>query len=137
MAELPASPADDRIAVLEAETARLEAELHRLRESDRRYRFSAALAGRLVWVADAGGNMLFLDNPFEVLTGISAQAGLGSGWLEVVHPDDRERTREAWRECIESGELYAAEFRVLRVDGEYRRTRSRAIAARGEDGAIR
>jgi two-component system sensor kinase FixL len=136
MAELPASPAD-RIAILEAETARLEAELLRLRESERRYRFSAALAGRLVWVADAGGSMLFLDNPFEVLTGISAQDGLGSGWLEVVHPDDRERTRDSWQGCVESGELYAAEFRVLRVDGEYRRTRSRAIAARGEDGAIR
>jgi len=137
MAELPASPAEDRIAILEAETTRLEAELLRLRESERRYRFSAALAARLVWVADAGGQMQFLDNPFVVLTGMSAQAGLGSGWLEVVHPDDRERTRDFWQGCVESGELYAAEFRVLRVDGEYRRTRSRAIAARGEDGAIR
>ena len=72
MAEPPASPAEDRIAILEAETARLEAELLRLRESDRRYRFSAALAGRLVWVADAGGNMQFLDNPFVVLTGLES-----------------------------------------------------------------
>ena len=137
MAEPPASPAEDRIAILEAETARLETELLRLRESERRYRFSAALAGRLVWVADAGGHMQFLDNPFVVLTGMSAQDGLGSGWLEVVHPDDRERTRNSWQGCVASGELYAAEFRVLRVDGEYRRTRSRAIAARGEDGEIR
>jgi PAS domain-containing protein len=82
MAERPASPTDDRIAVLEAETARLEAELLRLRESDRKYRFSAALAGRLVWVADPDGNMQFLDSPFVVLTGMSAQDGIGSGWLE-------------------------------------------------------
>src|SRR5205085_2613623 len=121
----------------EAEQARLEAELVRLRESERRYRFSAALAGRLVWAADAGGNMLFLDNPFVVLTGMSAENGLGSGWLDVIHPDDRESTRRRWAACIETGELYSAEFRVLRVDGEYRRTRSRAIATRGEDGAIR
>src|SRR5689334_11275116 len=127
MGEMPASPAEDRIAILQAETARLEAELLRLRESDRRYRFSAALAGRLVWVADAGGHMQFLDSPFVVLTGMSAQDGLGHGWLEVVHPEDRERTRDSWQRCVDSGDLYAAEFRVLRVDGEYRRTRSRAI----------
>ena len=50
MTESPASPSEDRIAILETE-------LVRLRESERRYRFSAALAARLVWVADAGGNM--------------------------------------------------------------------------------
>lgn len=137
MAELLAPPPADRIAILEAETARLEAELARLRESERRYRFSAALAGRLVWVADVNGDMLFLDNPFVALTGMNAQDGFGSGWLDVIHPEDRARTREQWRRCVATGELYAAEFRVLRVDGEYRRTRSRAIAARRDDGTIR
>ncbi len=131
-----APPPEDGTAVPEAEKARLEAELARLRESERRYRFSAALAGRLVWVADTDGNMLFLDNPFLVLTGMRAEQGLGSGWLGVLHPDDREPTRKHWARSVETGEFYAAEFRVLRADGEYRRTRSRAVAARGEDGAI-
>jgi PAS domain S-box-containing protein len=131
------TPPEDRIAILEAEKARLEAELSRLRESERRYRHSAALAARLVWVADVQGNMLFLDNPFVVLTGMSAADGLGSGWLGVVHPEDREATRAHWLRCIETGAFYAAEFRVLRADGESRRTRSRAMAARREDGAIR
>jgi two-component system sensor kinase FixL len=137
MADQPGSLTETRIAFLEAEKARLEAELARLRESERRYRFSAALAARLVWVADAKGAMQFLDNPFVVLTGMDVQDGLGSGWLEVIHPDDRERARRYWHHCVETGEFYAAEFRVLRVDGEYRRTRSRAVAARDEHGVIR
>lgn len=134
----PSAPsAEDRIAVLEAEKAKLEADLLRLRESERRYRLSAALTRRLVWVADAGGNMLFFDRPFVDLTGMSAEQGLGSGWLGVLHPDDRGPIGEHWARSVETGEFYAAEFRVLRVDGEYRRTRSRAMAVRGEDGAIR
>ena len=137
MADLPASPSEERIAILEAEKARLEADLVRLRESERRYRFSASLAGRLVWVADVDGNMLFLDKPFLVLTGMSPQDGLGVGWLDVIHPDDREPTRQYWLHCVATAEFYAAEFRVLGVAGEYRRTRSRAIAARDEDGAVR
>src|SRR5207237_10757362 len=107
MAEPPASPPEDRIAILEAEQARLEAELVRLRESERRYRFSAALAGRLVWAADAGGNMLFLDNPFVVLTGMSAENGLGSGWLDVIHPADREPPRRPWAACTETGAAHS------------------------------
>lgn len=137
MADAPAPPPGDRIAILEAEKARLETELARLRESERRYRHSAALAARLVWVADGRGNMLFLDTPFVVLTGMSAADGLGSGWLGVVHPEDRESTRQDWLRSVETGEFYAAEFRVLRADGEYRRTRSRAMASRAEDGVVR
>ena len=133
----PSAPPEDRIAKLESDKVRLEAELARLRESERRYRHSAALAGRLVWVADPNGSMVFLDTPFAVLTGTSAEDGLGSGWLAVVHPEDRDSARQHWASCVESGDFYAAEFRVLRADGEYRRTRSRAMAARLEDGAIR
>ena len=101
------------------------------------YRYSAALARRLVWMADAAGGMLFLDNPFVVLTGMSVETGLGSGWFDIIHPDDRGRTEALWARSVETGELYAAEFRVLRVDGEYRRTRSRAVAGRDKDGTIR
>ena len=111
----PAPADEERAAVLEAEVARLRADLASLRESERMYRHSAVLAGRLVWVADAAGNMLFLDNPFVVLTGMNAEQGLGSGWLDVVHPGDRERVHAQWTQSVESGDFYDAEFRVLRA----------------------
>jgi two-component system sensor kinase FixL len=131
------SASADGIAALEAENARLEAELARLRESERMYRFSAELAARLVWSADADGRMLFLDSPFVALTGMSAEEGLATGWFGVLHPDDRESTRALWRHSLSSGEAYLADFRVRRADGTYRMTRSRGIAVRGENGAIR
>jgi two-component system, LuxR family, sensor kinase FixL len=133
----PSAPPGDRIAALEAEKARLEADLARLRESERMYRFSAELSARLVWAADPAGNMLFLDSPFSALTGMKPEDGLGAGWLDVLHPDDREATRACWTRSIETGEAYTAEFRVRRADGTYRTTRSRGMAARGEDGEIR
>ncbi|HEV7660986.1 MAG TPA: PAS domain-containing protein [Allosphingosinicella sp.] len=127
----------DRIAALEAENARLEADLARLRESERMYRSSAELAARLVWAADPDGGMVFLDYPFVALTGMSAEEGLATGWYGVLHPDDREPTRRRWRHSLETGELYLAEYRIRRTDGSYRMTRSRGVAVRGEDGAIR
>jgi two-component system sensor kinase FixL len=133
----PDVPAEDQAAILEDERTRLDAELARLRESERKYRYSAALAGRLVWVADAEGKMIFLDEPFVQLTGMSAGQGLGTGWFGVLHPDDREPARARWTRSVETGEIYESEFRVLRVDGEYRTTRSRAVATRSEDGTVR
>jgi two-component system sensor kinase FixL len=131
------SASADRIAALEAENARLEADLARLRESERMYRSSAELAARLVWAADPDGGMIFLDYPFVALTGMSAEEGLAAGWYGVLHPDDREPARLRWRHSLETGELYLAEYRIRRTDGSYRMTRSRGVAVRGEDGAIR
>jgi two-component system, LuxR family, sensor kinase FixL len=131
------SASADRIAALEAENARLEADLARLRESERMYRSSAELAARLVWAADPDGRMLFLDHPFVALTGMSAEEGLATGWFGVLHPDDRDSTRARWRHSLSTGEAYHADFRVRGTDGSYRMTRSRGIAVRGEDGAIR
>ena len=127
------SASADRIAALEAENARLEAELARLRESERMYRSSAELAARLVWAADADGGMVFLDYPFVALTGISAEEGLATGWYGVLHPDDREPTEVLWRRCWRPARpiwpnLGAPRRRELPV------TRSRERAVRGEDG---
>jgi two-component system sensor kinase FixL len=134
----PASSASaDGIAALEAENARLEAELARVRESERMYRFSAEVSAHLVWAADPDGRMVFLDYPFVALTGMSAEAGLATGWYGVLHPDDREPTRLRWRHSLETGLPYHAEYRIRRTDGSYRMTRSRGVAVRGEDGAIR
>lgn len=131
------SPPADRTAALEAENARLEAELARLRESERMYRFSAELSARLVWAADPQGNLTFLDYPFLALTGMTEQEGLATGWFGVLHPEDREPTATLWREALRTGEPYLADFRVRGADGSFRMVRSRGQAARGEDGSIR
>ncbi|HVQ07062.1 MAG TPA: PAS domain-containing protein [Allosphingosinicella sp.] len=130
------SASADGIAALQAENARLEAELARLRESERMYRYSAGVSAHLVWAADPDGEMVFLDYPFVALTGMSAEEGLGTGWYGVLHPDDREPTRARWRQSLETGEPYRAEYRIRHTDGSYRMTRSRAAPVRGEDGAI-
>jgi two-component sensor histidine kinase len=56
---------------------------------------------------------------------------LGLGWLEAVHPDDREATRAAWVEARRSGE-YFIEHRVrCAADGEYRWHQTRAHPVEG------
>ncbi len=38
-------------------------------------------------------------------------------WTELIHPDDRERVGQAVRECLETGQSWAHEYRMIRADG--------------------
>ena len=48
------------------EFAKLRAEIERLRESERMYRFSAEISGRLVWSTDPEGNVLAIEPMFNL-----------------------------------------------------------------------
>jgi len=123
------APPEDRIAALEAE-------LTRLRESERMYRFSAELSARLVWAADRDGALTRMDYPYVALTGIAQDEALGEGWLKVVHADDSARVRALWQDSVRTGQTFNATFRARIADGSYRTVRSRAAPIRADDGSI-
>ena len=61
--------------------------------------------------------------------GRSAEAIVGAGWQDVVHPDDLPLVGERWGHALATGEPYQAEFRLLRAaDAAYRWHIARADA---------
>ena len=117
--------------------------LRELRRSEARYRALAEAASQAVWAwdpetgqGDFSGTQLW----WATLTGQSPeeQSSHGfTGWLEPVHPDDRERARAAWLGAMETGREYAIEYRVRRHDGDWASVLARAVAVRGPDGEVR
>ncbi|NOT29377.1 MAG: PAS domain S-box protein [Planctomycetes bacterium] len=53
------------------------------------------------------------------LTGRSMKHLLGEGWLQDVHPDDRDRCARICHEALDSSRLYWMEYRLQRKDCEY------------------
>ena len=119
-----------------AEIAALRRELEQLRESEKMYCIAAAVAGCMVWSADAQGRLVAMSQVFRTLTGQEPAASLGWGWLDFVHPDDRARAEQAWRRNVASGEAFSAEFRALLKDGQVRWVLSKALAMRDSKGKI-
>lgn len=74
----------------------------------------------LVFVTDAFGANIYTNVQFSRYTGLSAEALLGEGWLETIHPDDRMRTASTWSLARDAGEFYEIQHRVRRFDGDYR-----------------
>ncbi len=90
----------------------------------------------LVWRADVSGSWNWSGPQWQEYTGQSAADSRGSGWLDLVHPDDRERVRENWSTAAERGEFRAA-YRIWHADEErYRWFQTRAKPVRGEHGTI-
>lgn len=53
----------------------------------------------------------------------------GYGWLDAIHPEDREQTCEAWRTAVLHQGICETDYRIRCADGIHRRFNPRAIKA--------
>lgn len=118
--------------MLRDETRRHEVEQD-LRQSEARLRALAHNIPQLVFWSRVTGERVWGGPQWELFSGLSDGRSRAYGWLEVIHPDDREASIAAWRAAQASGHYYV-EHRVRRsVDGEYRwhQTRARPVQDQG------
>lgn len=91
-----------------------------LRDSEQRFSSLAKAAPVGIFRFDAFGNCVYVNDRWSDLTGRPVAAGLGQGWIETIHPDDRERVKAAWIRWLQDSEpekFFQSEARILRVDG--------------------
>ncbi|HMY20620.1 MAG TPA: PAS domain-containing protein, partial [Polyangium sp.] len=69
-------------------------------------------------------------------TGIQDAEQLGYGWLDQVHPADRDQVREAWRSSVKTGVRFDIAFRIRRSDGTYRWFKTRAAPILDAQGTV-
>jgi PAS domain S-box-containing protein len=92
----------------------------RLRASDRRFRNLADTAPAMLWVTDGNGACTFLSRGWHEYTGQSPEAALGWGWLDAVHPDDRDQCEQALQDADSRHVAFTLDYRLRRFDGAYR-----------------
>ena len=82
---------------------------------------------------------IYISPQVETILGYSPQEWQTDGglWARLIHPDDRERAREADRRHYETGEPLAIELRVFAKDGSLRWIRDEAIVLRDDAGRPR
>ena len=108
----------------------------RLRESEERFRTLIETTASIVWTTSPSGELVPPQPSWTAFTGQARAEYEGHGWIEVIHPDDREATLAAWTEAVTHNTLYSIDHRLRRADGEWR-----IMAARGvpilDDGEVR
>ncbi|MCB1889311.1 MAG: PAS domain S-box protein [Rhodocyclaceae bacterium] len=91
-----------------------------LRESEARFRRVADSAPVLIWMLTPDARVSYLNRTWLEFTGTQLIDGLGGGWLNSVHPEDRVRCASAEHVGIEQQRAFGMEFRLQAADGDYR-----------------
>jgi PAS domain S-box-containing protein len=104
-----------------------------LRDSEDHYRHVVELNPQVSWTALPDGQLNRVARRWFEWTGME---GTGDSWADGLHPDDRKRSLEMWRNSVAAGEPYDIEHRVRLRDGSYRWCRSRAFPRHDRGGEI-
>jgi PAS domain S-box-containing protein len=109
----------------------------RLRRNEERFRLLAEAIPLLVWTATPEGDLVYFNQRWLEYTGLSYEQARGQGWLEAVHPDDRQSAVESWSWAVRQRESLDIEQRLRRnSDGAYRWQHVRGVPLRDASGAI-
>ncbi len=98
-----------------------------LRRSEERYRALVQGGAQIVWVASPDGQMLEDSAEWRWITGQTVEEFLGNGWLDSIHPEDRERVEREWHESLRTGRIFDDRFRMRARGGSYRHYDVRAV----------
>ncbi|MGX9962813.1 sensor histidine kinase [Roseomonas sp. F4] len=91
-----------------------------LRENEGRFRALLDAAPAMMWVTDRQGNCTHLNRSWYSFTGQTEVTGLGQGWLDAVHPEDRHRAAISFARAFTAREACNLDYRVRRADGQWR-----------------
>ncbi len=138
----PRSWGPDEVALVEMVASRSWESMERarairtLRESEGRFRFLAEAMPQKVCTTNREGGVDYVNRQWPEFTGIEPERMLGQGWIDILHPEDRERHLAQWSRCLETGSPLHIEHRLRRRDGEYRWHLTHARPMHDERGGV-
>ncbi|MGA2702176.1 MAG: PAS domain S-box protein [Isosphaeraceae bacterium] len=123
--------------ISEKRAAELDRLNESLRQSEGRYRSLAIATAQIVWTTNPEGEVVEDMPMWRAFTGKSEEELRGWGWVDSLHPEDRERTTAVWSEAVRARSVYETEYRIRKSDGEYRHFAARGAPVLQADGSVR
>ena len=112
-----------------------------LRALEARHQVLVLATGHITWTARSrddrdGMRWEGASRDWLLFTGQDSDMARGWGWLDAVHPADRERVRGDWNGAVAAGDTIEMDCRVRRYDGEYRWLMVRGVPVLGADDRV-
>ncbi len=133
----------ERTAALQEANRRLERELAQskhiqqaLTASERRFRELVESLPLPIWTCLPDGTCDYLSPRWANYTGQSSDEPLSTGCLQHIHPEDRPRITEEWRDAVARIHPLDTDLRFKRADGIYRWFHAHATPIRDQDGRL-
>lgn len=107
-----------------------------LRASELLFHTLAKAAPVGIFRTDANGDCLYVNDRWAEISGLTCEAALGRGWIETLHPDDRDRMLAAWYSAEDYGVFFNAEYRFIKPDGRVTWVLGQGMKEKSEAGEI-
>jgi PAS domain S-box-containing protein len=104
--------------------------------SEKRFRSLVEATAAAVWKTNAQGEMTAEEDDWARLTGQTFETMCGFGWLNAVHPEDRQPTEEKWNAALRSRDIFEIEHRVKTRNGDYCVMLARAVPVFDSTGEV-
>lgn len=121
------------LGISEDITERREAE-RALQASERRFRELAEHAPVGIFLTDVNGACLFVNKPWQKMTGLNQEEAAGYGWLNAICEEDLPAVSTMWDDFVNDPSLYEMDYRFTRKNGEITWVSASAVPFRNESG---
>jgi PAS domain S-box-containing protein len=123
------------VVLIAVDTTDRKNESQSLQRSQERYRSLVQAGAQVVWVTTPAGQIAEDSPEWRRVSGQTTGEYLGGGWLDAIHPEDRERVERDWLECLDTGKTFDSSYRVRTRSGSHRYYEVRAVPIE-RDGKI-
>lgn len=107
-----------------------------LNQRDELFRLITEKAADMIAVVDTKGRRVYNSPSYERMLGYSPEKLGETSAFEQIHPDDREKVKEAAAQAISDGVGQRIEYRMRHRDGSWRYLESTASTIPSDDGTV-
>lgn len=110
--------------------------LEKIKQSERLFQTLSENSPVGIFRTNIEGFTTYVNTRWCQLAGISADRALGEGWLDAVHPEDRNTIKKNWELDLKNHSNSIHEYRFLRSDGQVICVYGEAKPEYSDDGKI-
>jgi PAS domain S-box-containing protein len=107
-----------------------------LQDSIERYKNLTEISPVGIFHTDESGFTTYVNPKWCQISGLSFEKALGNGWLNAVHPDDKEMLFKGWQDATRLHKTSFSEYRFLRSDGTIAWVMGQAIPETNSENQI-
>jgi PAS domain S-box-containing protein len=105
-------------------------------ETEEHFRYLADSLPVMIWTSGVDGGCSYNNKHWLEFSGRSQEEQLCDGWVEGVHPEDRQQCLDGYKRAFARRAPFQREYRLRRHDGEYRWIFARSVPRFNADGTF-
>lgn len=113
------------------EAKRLEADRQQaeeaLRQSEAKFRSLSDCSPMGIFMMDIQGQFIYTNPRCQAICGYTFDEALGDGWMQFLHPEDRDQVVAEWSKAVFQKQEYSGEIRYLHPDQTIRFGRVQSV----------